>query len=150
MSRDVADLHPCLRPVAVEFVERCAAIGLPVFITHTHRTDAEQQALYNQGRTTPGKIVTRAKPGQSPHNPPNGFPGLAFDVAFKKQGNPYEEPRPGAWKEIGVLGESLGLIWGGSWAEPKTDRPHFEWPDWRQVAAGGDPTPGSAVSGGGS
>ena len=38
------------------------------------RTMEEQAGLYAKGRTKPGKIVTKAKPGQSYHNY-----GLAFD-----------------------------------------------------------------------
>ena len=38
------------------------------------RTMEEQSGLYAKGRTKPGKIVTKAKPGQSYHNY-----GLAFD-----------------------------------------------------------------------
>jgi peptidoglycan L-alanyl-D-glutamate endopeptidase CwlK len=45
------------------------------YVIQGYRTHAEQDALYAQGRTTPGPIVTRAKGGQSPHNW-----GLAIDV----------------------------------------------------------------------
>ncbi len=149
MSRDIADLAPCMRPAATEFVAQCLAVGLPVLITQTHRTDEEQQRLYDQGRTTPGKIVTNAKPGDSPHNPVKGFPGLAFDIAFRvleTGGVTWEEPRPGGWEEAGRIAESLGLVWGGRWKK-FPDRPHFEWPDWRKVAVGGDPSGGSSPSG---
>jgi peptidoglycan L-alanyl-D-glutamate endopeptidase CwlK len=43
-----------------------------------HRTLEEQAELYAQGRTKPGKIVTRAKPGQSRHNT---YPSMAVDAA---------------------------------------------------------------------
>ena len=44
------------------------------------RTMEEQAALYAKGRTAGGKIVTKAKPGESYHNY-----GLAFDWAPLKQ-----------------------------------------------------------------
>jgi peptidoglycan L-alanyl-D-glutamate endopeptidase CwlK len=49
------------------------------FITCTYRSNEEQNRLYSQGRTTPGKIVTNAKAGQSKHN---SLPSKAFDIAF--------------------------------------------------------------------
>ncbi|SVE43245.1 uncharacterized protein METZ01_LOCUS496099, partial [marine metagenome] len=45
-----------------------------LFVVHTLRTYAEQDDLYEQGRTEPGKIVTNARGGKSWHN----F-GLAID-----------------------------------------------------------------------
>lgn len=53
-------------------------------LTCTHRSNEEQNDLYAQGRTKPGKIVTNAKAGQSPHN---FLPARAFDIAFVKPGN---------------------------------------------------------------
>jgi peptidoglycan L-alanyl-D-glutamate endopeptidase CwlK len=44
------------------------------------RTMEEQAALYAKGRTIIGKIVTKAKPGESYHNY-----GLAFDWVPLKQ-----------------------------------------------------------------
>lgn len=134
MSRDLNTLAQCLQPVAHTFADQCAERGLPIRFTHTRRTDAEQQALYDQGRTTPGRIVTHAKPGQSPHN----F-GLAFDVVFLDTTTqaPWDitwdlPGREDEWEAIGAIGEALGLVWGGRWKTP--DRPHFEWPNWRTVA----------------
>lgn len=152
MSRDLADLAPYVAEVAKELLAACYAKGLFLIITQTKRTVAEQQALYDQGRIRDGKIVTNARPGDSPHCPPNDFPALAFDVAFKVPESgivTWEPPEGRSWFEVGRIGESLGLVWGGSW-KGFPDRPHFEWADWRQVAAGGDPTGGSVASGGGS
>ena len=42
-------------------------------VTQGLRTMVEQEALYAQGRTAPGAIVTNAQPGQSPHNPGGGL-----------------------------------------------------------------------------
>jgi hypothetical protein len=84
------------------------------------RTFAQQQAVYDQGRTAPGSVVTKARPGDSYHQY-----GLAFDVvpdAYKDL--PNWNPGGDAWTTIGQIGESLGLTWGGRWASP--DEPHFE------------------------
>ena len=38
-----------------------------IIVVFGYRSPEQQQALYNQGRTSPGKIVTNAKSGQSAH-----------------------------------------------------------------------------------
>lgn len=125
MSRKIEDLEPDVQEMALEFLGRCKAAGYKVMITQTRRTFAEQQALYDQGRKTPGKKVTRASAGWSWHNY-----GLAFDFA-EDDGTPYDIGKLGHdkddeewWDAIGAIGESVGLEWGGRWAKP--DEPHFE------------------------
>lgn len=98
-----------------EFISACAAAGSPIIIMSQYRSCAEQDALYAQGRTKPGNIVTNAKCGQSLHNY-----GVAFDVAFKSA-----TPYVGNWEKIGKIGESLGLEWGNRW-ENFPDKPHFQ------------------------
>lgn len=87
-------------------------------VTSGTRTMAQQQALYDQGRTKPGKIVTKARPGYSWHN----F-GVAFDVTVFKGSTPvWDGPE---YDAVGMLGQRLGLEWGGAWTTFK-DRPHFQ------------------------
>lgn len=83
---------------------------------------AEQQNIYDQGRTSPGAIVTNAKPGDSYHNY-----GLAFDVvpvAYKTL--PDWNPAGPLWQKVGAIGKSFGLEWGGDWTPAKRDLPHFQ------------------------
>ena len=123
-SRLIQDLTPEMQPLAREFMIRCVAEDIPVIITCTLRSMDEQAALYAQGRTTPGKVVTHAKPGQSKHNT-----GEAFDVGLKNEdgsmdwdaGNPH-------WLRMGEIGEEIGLEWGGRWSGKKQDLPHFQMP----------------------
>lgn len=62
-------LHPRKRDECREIIEALEAnTGILIRVSHGFRTWDEQQAIYNQGRTTPGKIVTWAKPGYSWHN----------------------------------------------------------------------------------
>lgn len=124
MSRNLSDLDPRLEPLARQFLERAQAAGLSVVVTQTRRTMEEQAALYAQGRTRPGKVVTNAKPGQSAHNA-----GLAFDVAFLAPGGLVTWEGP--WERLGEIGRSLGLEWGGDWPN-FSDRPHFQFPNWRE------------------
>jgi peptidoglycan L-alanyl-D-glutamate endopeptidase CwlK len=118
MSRSLDDLEVETRIMAEALIEQAEAAGFPIVVTQTYRSHAEQDALYAQGRTAPGRIVTNARGGFSWHN----F-RRAFDVAFRR-------PRGGVswdgpWETLGELGEAIGLEWGGRWKGLK-DRPHFE------------------------
>lgn len=121
-SRSIDDLHPRVADMARAFRSKCAEAGQPVLIYCTLRDEAYQAELYAQGRTKPGKIVTRAKPGYSYHN----F-ALAFDfVPLASDG------KTPLWNDIktyakcGALAESVGLEWGGSW-KGFVDRPHCQY-----------------------
>jgi peptidoglycan L-alanyl-D-glutamate endopeptidase CwlK len=92
------------------------------FITCTYRTPEEQLELYAQGRTKPGKIVTRLKKG-SKHNQ---LPSKAFDIAFKAKDGALDWS-PDLFKKFAeIIRQQYPLInWGGSWKSFK-DLPHFE------------------------
>lgn len=84
------------------------------------RTWPQQQALYDQGRTLPGKIVTNAKPEQSWHT----F-GCAFDIAIVTAYGLDWTGNDAAWQACISLGESLGLTAGAEW-RTFPDKPHFQ------------------------
>ena len=91
------------------------------FLTDTYRTDKEQDALYEQGRSRPGPIVTNARGGESFHNY-----RLAADVAFRGP-----DLYPLAWlMNLGLLAEEYGLQWGIDDAPPqeRKDKPHLQFP----------------------
>lgn len=112
-------LHPSIQPKARALFRLAEQRGIILRMTSGLRSHEEQARLYAQGRSTPGEIVTNAKPGQSFHNY-----GMAFDVVPMVSGRPdWKSPH---WQLIGQLGESVGLNWGGRWRRP--DRPHFEFP----------------------
>jgi peptidoglycan L-alanyl-D-glutamate endopeptidase CwlK len=118
-ERNIATLHPELQPLARALIERAVAAGINAKVISGLRTYEEQNELYAQGRTEPGKIVTKARGGQSWHN----F-GTAFDIGiFSKDGKTYYGESE-AYKEVGRLGEELGLEWGGGWKF--VDEPHFQ------------------------
>lgn len=100
--------------------------GVRLRFAYTLRTIAEQDALYSQGRTKPGKIVTNAKGGQSMHNY-----GLAFDIVilFDKYGDGKFETASYAidkhWMAVTKYFKSKGWEWGGDWDRFK-DAPHFQ------------------------
>lgn len=121
MSRLLSDLDLDLGAMAERLLHTAKQEGIKLIVTQTYRTAEEQQALYDQGRKIPGRIVTNAPPGYSWHE----F-RRAFDVAIKSFAgdttpkNLYDGP----WELIGDLGEEAGLEWGGRWKHP--DLPHFQ------------------------
>jgi peptidoglycan L-alanyl-D-glutamate endopeptidase CwlK len=136
-SRSLSDLHPALRPLAARFLARCAERGLDVLVTCTYRSDAEQDALYAQGRTAPGPIVTRARAGQSAHNATEGGKpaARAFDVVPMLHGKPiFEDPRDAdsdwtndwGWRIVGEVAAEVGLDWYGRPGASFREAPHLQ------------------------
>lgn len=128
-TRSLDALRPEVRPLVDEFLAACTRAGIDLLVTCTLRTDAEQTALYAQGRTAPGHIVTNAKAGQSAHQY-----GLAIDIVPMVNGKPDWHGTDPVWSEIGVLGEAAGLGWLGAPGSSFPEEPHFELPDWKAAA----------------
>lgn len=121
-ERNISTLHPKAQAAARSFIAQAvplmAQAGATVQIICGNRSYAEQDALYAQGRTKPGRIVTNARGGWSNHN----F-GTAWDVGIFKGGK-YLDDSP-LYRQLGQLGQAFGLEWGGAW-KTITDEPHFE------------------------
>lgn len=117
-EKNIATLIPEAQKLAREFMRQCLKAGLNIKIICGTRTYAEQDALYAQGRTTKGNIVTNARGGYSWHN----F-GIAFDVGVFDELGRYYGNSP-VYKRAGQIGKSLGLEWGGDWKF--VDEPHFQ------------------------
>ncbi|WP_150273217.1 M15 family metallopeptidase [Paenibacillus tepidiphilus] len=122
-------LHPTVLTATELLIERCYAEGVPILITQGLRTVAEQNALYAQGRTKPGAIVTNARGGYSYHNY-----GLAVDFALLLPGGSsasWDMKRDGDgdgtsdWQEVARQAKELGFEWGGDWSSFK-DYPHLQ------------------------
>ncbi|MCL2638146.1 MAG: M15 family metallopeptidase [Oscillospiraceae bacterium] len=114
----IGTLHPAIQDSAIAFILAAQKQDINLRITDGFRSIEEQNILYEQGRTTPGAIVTNGRGGQSYHN----F-GLALDVVEMKDGVPLWEETD--WDKVGALGKQFGFEWGGDWAS-FVDRPHFE------------------------
>jgi peptidoglycan L-alanyl-D-glutamate endopeptidase CwlK len=108
-SRDINDLHPEVAALCHQFVAKCKAQGITILVTSTYRSIQEQDALYAQGRTKPGAIVTNARGGYSFHSY-----GVAFDIVpivnGKAQWNSIA-----LFRRCGEIGKSVGLEWAGDW-----------------------------------
>jgi peptidoglycan L-alanyl-D-glutamate endopeptidase CwlK len=108
-SRDIGDLHPQVASKCRDFIQRCKDAGIDVIITSTYRDNESQNALYAQGRTTPGKRVTNAKAGQSFHNY-----HVAFDFVPVVHGKA-DWNNSAVFIKCGEIAESIGLEWAGRW-----------------------------------
>ncbi|MFF2016203.1 M15 family metallopeptidase [Paenibacillus sp. NPDC058177] len=128
-SSRLSGLQPVVAAATITLIERCFALGIPILITQGLRTIAEQDALYAQGRTKPGAIVTNAKGGYSYHNfglaidfallLPDGK-SVSWDLKWDGNGN-----RQADWLEVVDEAKRLGFGWGGDWTSSK-DYPHFD------------------------
>ena len=140
-SRLIEDLHPDIVQKYHSFKQGCTEQGIDVLTTCTYRSNEEQNDLYAQGRTKPGKIVTKAKAGQSKHNYTiNGKPAAkAFDVVPLRNGKLIwgtsgdgvdDDPSDDLiddlelWQRVGAIGERCGLEWAGRWKF--REYPHFQ------------------------
>lgn len=153
MSRLLSDLHPEVRKMCEHFLDECEHAGIDVLITCTWRSNAEQDALYALGRNKPGRIVTRARGGQSSHNyMALGVPAsLAFDVVPMRNGkliwgtsgdgldqDPTDDNTDDLelWQRVGVIGKACGLKWYGDPDASFKEYPHFEHQDSVSIRRG--------------
>ena len=119
-SRSLDDLAPSVKQRAEAFIAAAKAKGIDLLVTSTYRDNESQDALYAQGRTAPGNIVTRAKAGQSWHNW-----RCALDVVPLVNGTAIWDDQA-MWKQDGEIGKSCGLEWAGDWVTFK-EFPHFQY-----------------------
>ena len=130
MSRKVEDLTPEMQVKFKEFAAKMAEVGLPFILTSTYRSQEEQNALYEIGRSKPGRKVTWTL--HSRHTQRD-----AFDIAVIKEGKPTWDTKVSVnendipdYFEAGKIGQEVGLIWGGTFknskGDPLPDFPHFQ------------------------
>lgn len=136
-------MHPEVRTLFMDFINECeAATGATLRIVQGLRTIEEQDALYAQGRTKPGAIVTNARGGSSYHNY-----GLAIDLVEIRDGKPNWNFN---YKLLQPVAKKYGLTWGADWDndgktkadgdkdEHLVDMPHFQinyGKNWRDLLA---------------
>ncbi len=129
MSVSLDGLHPDLLARIGHVLEAMRVLGFPMRVVQGFRTVEAQQALYAQGRTAPGDIVTKADGVFVKSNHQAGSDGLgrAVDCAFTT-GEPFGETQP--WAAYGACCEAVGLVWGGGTKHGwhAQDRPHAQLP----------------------
>jgi peptidoglycan L-alanyl-D-glutamate endopeptidase CwlK len=108
-SRDLNELNPKVKVRVERFIAECKKQGIDILITSTYRDAESQNALYAQGRTKAGKIVTNAKAGQSWHNW-----RCAIDFVPLVNGKAVWNDTA-LFTRCGVIAEGCGLEWAGRW-----------------------------------
>lgn len=140
--QQVTLLHPLFRDQITAFIDEVeATTGLIWRIVQGWRSFAQQTALYAEGRTAPGTIVTYSIAGTSYHNY-----GLAVDIAPFLAGT-----RIINWhfdySKLRALAAKHGLTMGLDFTHPDSD--HFEnklglnWRDMQHMVAVKDFIPGT-------
>jgi len=119
-SRSLDELLPDTKVRVEKFIELCKEQNIDLLVTSTYRDNESQAALYAQGRTSPGNVVTNAGPGDSYHNY-----RIAVDVVPVVGGKPNWNTSDPVWQTVGLLGEQAGLEWAGRWAHFK-EMAHFQ------------------------
>lgn len=126
----IALLHPKIRNEVLLLVNKAndqLTGRSQVLIVQGLRTFYEQQILYSQGRSKPGKKVTNAQGGQSYHNY-----GLAVDFALLIDGKEvswnmkkdWDGDMILDWLEVVNIFREAEFEWGGMWRF--RDNPHFQ------------------------
>lgn len=126
---NLSGLNKKFRAKAEQFLAAAQSIaqrnGITIEVISGLRSWAQQSALYAQGRTKPGRIVTKARPGSSYHNY-----GLAIDLGLFASGKYLDEADPRRadriYRELGALAATMGLEWAGNW-KSFPEGPHFQW-----------------------
>lgn len=123
-------LDPAVRESAIAAYMECWEAGLHTRITRSYSSIEQQNEIYAQGRTKPGKIVTWAKGGDSIHNyrlavdfvllhPDKGTVSWSMSEDIDNDHVP-------DWMEVVAIWKKHGWQWGGDWPKPKTDPPHLQ------------------------
>ena len=135
-SRDKRLLFPAFRASIEMFEAELQGRGLPFHLFMAFRDPWTQQELYEQGRSTPGKIVTNARGLPAPES--WHCYGLACDYvldsmpekpglqwSWETRNVDFNQDGTNDWQQMGAIAESLGLQWGGRWKR-FPDLPHIQ------------------------
>jgi hypothetical protein len=115
-DRKLADLNSEFAIKVYKLLSFLVEAGIMIMIVETLRTEAQHQIDLASGHSW----ITHSK-----HQD-----GLAIDIApydvYQEHGDDklqWDSSDP-IWTRIGLIGESLGLVWGGRWVHK--DMGHFE------------------------
>jgi hypothetical protein len=115
MIADLDALHPYFRDKVTMLIAMCKAKGIELAIVESYRTHSKQNEYKSMG-----KNYTRSGGGKSKHQY-----GLAVDIVPMID-SVAQWDNTKLWRKVGVIGEQLGLRWGGRW-KSLYDPGHFEW-----------------------
>ncbi len=121
MGNNLNELASYFEPLAMSLLSACSQAGVPCRVIDTGRT-AEEQV-----RKLETKISWTSHSKHEPQ-PPEGK-SEAIDIcplAILQEHKLDWDPASPLWLRIGVIGEALGLKWGGRW-NLHPDPSHFEY-----------------------
>lgn len=102
-NRRIEDLSPEMQAAYYPFAEEVKAEGIDILITCTRRSQLEQDALFEQGRTKPGLVVTWT------HNSKH-LTGDAIDFVVMVNGKPDWVMRyRNQWDKVVEIGKKHGM-----------------------------------------
>ncbi len=111
-----------LRHWLARAIPKAAEMGYTLKVICGTRSYAEQDALYDKGRTKPGSRVTNARGGYSNHN----F-GIAIDIGLFDAKTGAYMTKDAAYDKLAELVPPPACIeWGGSWRSFH-DAPHYQY-----------------------
>jgi len=125
----IATLHIKAQEMARKFLQTVAGFEVTVRIISGARSYAEQDALFAQGRTKPGKIVTHARGGESNHNFAIAWDVGLFDGGEYLDGDTAREDA--LYVKLSKM-RPADLEWGGDWSDP--DHPHYQLPTGLRIS----------------
>lgn len=111
-----------LCPIYISYYDSlCTLLGREWQPYFGFRSIAEQNSLYAQGRSTPGKIVTFAKGGESAHNYGCATDWTVWDENAQPIWLQNNDPK---LQELSEASDKVGAEWGGHFPIP--DCPHVQ------------------------
>lgn len=123
---DTERLYPPFLRSLQAMLDDALSHGESFWVVSGWRSYEEQNKLFAQGRSKPGKIVTRARGGQSAHN----F-GIAVDLVrdgLIDRAGIQPDYKPESYELLRMLAPKHGLVWGGAWKF--RDCPHVQIPHY--------------------
>src|SRR5258708_20119337 len=117
-------VHPELSRRVYLLDSKLEADGIHIRVTRGLATFEEQAAIFAEGRTAPGKIVTHAKPGWSAHNFGYAVDAAPDDPSFPAWHPDYRE-QDDRWKDLLAKALECGLAEGAMWRSVAPDSPHL-------------------------
>lgn len=130
MGKGIEELASYLQPLFTSFIEECAKAGLPVVIEDTGRDLGTQQANLLAGRSWTLNSKHLPQPPEMKSEAFDAVPRALLSVKYWGWHGSLDNSDP-LWLKMGVIGEGLGLKWGGRWSNnPPHSRPdpgHFQY-----------------------
>ena len=126
MGKDLSELASYMIPLATKLLGAAVAAGLDPVIEDTGRTPAEQQVKLAQNVSWTAHSKHLPQPPEGKSEAIDIVPRALMSVKYWGwNGTPANsDPR---WLQLGTIGESLGLRWGGRFTHVPGDPGHFEY-----------------------